>query len=131
MELLWEGLPYSSCFCCNDLIPVAQKDHCITTVHLSFDNKNCNKILFCFLYIKLCFIYIKRQQTAEATESQLLVKLERERQHQVLQSLVAEVAQLESTRTISGNYQLKCKRQEYFLEKQKIVSCHLEFNIFN
>ncbi|XP_064119374.1 LOW QUALITY PROTEIN: HAUS augmin-like complex subunit 3 [Macrobrachium nipponense] len=62
-----------------------------------------------------------QQQTTEALNSRMLLSHEMQQQHQILQSLVAEVAQLESTKTISGNYQLKCKRQEYFLEKQKIV----------
>lgn len=62
-----------------------------------------------------------QQQTADALNSRMLLSHEIQQQHQILQSLVAEVAQLESTKTISGNYQLKCKRQEYFLEKQKIV----------
>ncbi|XP_068242057.1 HAUS augmin-like complex subunit 3 [Palaemon carinicauda] len=62
-----------------------------------------------------------QQQTTDALSSRMLLSHEIQQQHQILQSLVAEVAQLESTKTISGNYQLKCKRQEYFLEKQKIV----------
>lgn len=52
----------------------------------------------------------------------MVLKLKREQQQQVLLSLISEVTQLESTRTICGNYQLKCQRQEYFLQKQKIVS---------
>ncbi|XP_071521218.1 uncharacterized protein dgt3 isoform X2 [Panulirus ornatus] len=62
-----------------------------------------------------------QQQTHEAKESCKVLEQERQQQHLVMQSLVAEVAQLESTRTISGNYQLKSQRQEYFLDKQKIV----------
>ncbi|ROT70229.1 HAUS augmin-like complex subunit 3 isoform X1 [Penaeus vannamei] len=62
-----------------------------------------------------------QQQGRDASESRMVLKLKREQQQQVLLSLISEVAQLESTRTICGNYQLKCQRQEYFLQKQKIV----------
>nr|XP_053637536.1 HAUS augmin-like complex subunit 3 isoform X2 [Cherax quadricarinatus] len=61
------------------------------------------------------------QQAREASESRKAVEWEKQQQQQVMQSLITEVAQLESTKTISGNYQLKRQRQEYFLDKQKLV----------
>ncbi|KAK7065397.1 hypothetical protein SK128_015935 [Halocaridina rubra] len=66
-------------------------------------------------------VALLQQQTSEAVESRMLVDRERSQQHEVLLSLIEKVAELESTKTISGNCQLKCKRQEYFLEKVKIV----------
>ncbi|XP_042206686.1 AUGMIN subunit 3-like [Homarus americanus] len=66
-------------------------------------------------------IQLLQQQAREASESLMIVEQERRQQRQVMQSLITEVAQLENTRTISGNYQLKCQRQEYFLDKQRSV----------
>nr|XP_045595902.1 HAUS augmin-like complex subunit 3 [Procambarus clarkii]XP_045595903.1 HAUS augmin-like complex subunit 3 [Procambarus clarkii]XP_045595904.1 HAUS augmin-like complex subunit 3 [Procambarus clarkii] len=62
-----------------------------------------------------------QQQAREAGESTTLVERERQQQQQVMHSLIKEVVELECARTISGNYKLKRQRQEYFLNKQKIV----------
>lgn len=52
----------------------------------------------------------------------MMVQKEFQQQRRIMQSVLAEVAQLEGTRTISGDYELKLQRQEYFLAKQKTVS---------
>lgn len=85
-----------------------------------FNNQSVIKDFFSVESINIKWHY--RQQGRDASESRMVLKLKREQQQQVLLSLISEVAQLESTRTICGNYQLKCQRQEYFLQKQKIVS---------
>lgn len=65
---------------------------------------------------------VDRHQTQEVEESLTVVEKEFRQQQQAMQSVLAEVAELESTKTISGDYELKLQRQGYFLSKQMIVS---------
>ena len=51
-----------------------------------------------------------------------MVQQELKQQMFAISQLISQVSQLETTHTISGNYQIKLKRQEYFLDKQKFVS---------
>lgn len=67
---------------------------------------------------------VGRQQSQEAEDSLAVVEKEFRQQQQAMQSVLAEVAQLESTKTISGDYELKLQRQGYFLSKQMIVSSY-------
>lgn len=64
---------------------------------------------------------IIRQQTEDAQECLGMVSKEFQQQRRAMQGVLAEVAQLEGTRTISGDYELKLQRQEYFIAKQKNV----------
>ena len=51
----------------------------------------------------------------------MVVEKESRHQQQTMQAVLAEVAELESTKTISGDYELKLQRQNYFLTKQMTV----------
>lgn len=64
---------------------------------------------------------ILKEKYQELVDSHHVVQYEREQQLSILKSLSNDVAQLESCRTISGNYQLKLQRQEYFLSKQVVL----------
>ncbi|XP_076055434.1 HAUS augmin-like complex subunit 3 [Oratosquilla oratoria] len=65
------------------------------------------------------------QQIENINEEKDLVYKESLLQKQRLMTLLEEVAQLESTRTIAGNYQLKLHRQEYYKQKQQFVTDEL------
>ncbi|KAK8405959.1 hypothetical protein O3P69_006987 [Scylla paramamosain] len=64
---------------------------------------------------------VLKQQTQEVEESLTVVEKESRHQQQTMQAVLTEVAELESTKTISGDYELKLQRQGYFLTKQIIV----------
>ncbi|CAL4166624.1 unnamed protein product [Meganyctiphanes norvegica] len=64
---------------------------------------------------------ILKEKYQELCDCHNVVEYEREQQLSILKALSNDVAQLESCRTISGNYQLKLQRQEYFLGKQIVL----------
>ncbi|MPC39279.1 HAUS augmin-like complex subunit 3 [Portunus trituberculatus] len=66
-------------------------------------------------------LIVLKQQTQEVEESLTVVEKEFWHQQQTMQAVLSEVAELESTKTISGDYELKLQRQGYFLTKQMMV----------
>ena len=75
--------------------------------------------------ITILVCVLDRQQTREASDSLTVVEKEFRQQQQAMKTVLAEVAELESTNTISGDYELKLQRQGYFITKQTRVTQYI------
>ncbi|KAG0710982.1 HAUS augmin-like complex subunit 3 [Chionoecetes opilio] len=64
---------------------------------------------------------VLRQQTQEAQESLALLEKEHRQQQQALRGVLGEGAELETTKVLAADYEVKIQHQEYLLAKQAIV----------